>query len=247
MFTDEPGLTVPQGPASWLDTNLTNPEMTNFLPNAGAGTKITTKFKAKVFSFGDVLVDHNKLTLFQISEPLLSTSSATSADPAPYGTDFNGQPLNDPIPDTQIDPSTGQIVSAPATGTSALLDKWTVSKPEIYSSFSATLSAPDKVHEGEELTYTISLKNNSQYSLNGTQVRLALPANASFAGTTSNTTTLQGSEVVVTIGRLASGAEQTVSVPVSVPGHGRIDALAVVTSSTASPIFTNGVATKIVH
>ena len=34
--TDEPGLTVPQGPASWLDTNLTNPEMINFFPNAGA-------------------------------------------------------------------------------------------------------------------------------------------------------------------------------------------------------------------
>jgi hypothetical protein len=67
-FTDEPGLTVPQGPASWLDTNLTNPEMINFLPNAGQGTKITAKFKAKVFSFGHVLVNHNKLTLYQISE-----------------------------------------------------------------------------------------------------------------------------------------------------------------------------------
>lgn len=105
--TDQPGLTVPQGPASWLDTNLTNPEMINFFPNAGQGTKITTKFKAKVFSFGHVVVDHNKLTLFQISEPLQSTSSATSADPAPYGTDANGRPLNDPIPDTDIDPSTG--------------------------------------------------------------------------------------------------------------------------------------------
>jgi hypothetical protein len=128
-FTDEPGLTVPQGPASWLDTNLTNPEMVNFLPNAGQGQKITAKLKAKVFSFGDVLVDHNQLTLFQISEPLQATSSATSADPAPYGTDVNGQPLNDPIPDTDVDPSTGQVVFNPATGTSVLLDKWTVIKP----------------------------------------------------------------------------------------------------------------------
>lgn len=174
-FTDEPGLTVPQGPASWLDTNLTNPEMINFLPNAGQGTKITAKFKSKVFSFGNVLVDHNKLTLYQISEPLLSTSSATSADPVPYGTDINGQPLNDPIPDTEVDPSTGQVVSAPATGTSALLDKWTITKPEIFSAFSATLSAPRKVDIGDVLTYTVRLKNNTQYSLNGTQVRLALP------------------------------------------------------------------------
>ncbi|MBV8805939.1 MAG: metallophosphoesterase family protein, partial [Sinobacteraceae bacterium] len=67
MHVDEPGLTVPQGPASWLDTNLTNPEMINFFPNAGAGTKITARLKSKVFSFGDVLVDGNKLTLYQIS------------------------------------------------------------------------------------------------------------------------------------------------------------------------------------
>jgi cytochrome c peroxidase len=32
VWGDAPGLTVPQGPASWLDTNLTNPEMINFFP-----------------------------------------------------------------------------------------------------------------------------------------------------------------------------------------------------------------------
>jgi uncharacterized repeat protein (TIGR01451 family) len=246
-FVDEPGLTVPQGPASWLDTNLTNPEMINFLPNAGQGTKITKLFKSKIFSFGDVLVDHNKLTLYQITEPLQSTSSATSADPAPYGTDINGQPLNDPIPDTEIDPTTGQVISAPATGTSALLDKWTITKPELFSSFTATLSAPEKTHLGDELTFTVLLKNHSQYSLNGTQVKLVLPGNVTFAGTTGSTTTLQGNEVVVTIGRLASGSEQTVSVPVTVTGPGRIDSFAAVTSGTASPVFTNRVATIVAH
>ncbi len=69
-----------------------------------------------------VLVDHNKLTLYQITEPLQTTSSATSADPAPYGLDINGLPLNDPIPDTEVDPTKGLVVSSPATGTSALLD-----------------------------------------------------------------------------------------------------------------------------
>ena len=248
-FTDEPGLTVPQGPASWLDTNLTNPEMVNFLSNAGQGQKITAKLKAKVFSFGDVLVDHNKLTLFQISEPLQATSSATSADPAPYGTDVNGQPLNDPIPDTDVDPSTGQVVSNPATGTSVLLDKWTVTKPEVISSVFATLSAPGKVHAGEELTYTVRLKNNSQYSLNGTQVRLLLPNNVSFAGAPGNTITVQGNEVVVTVGRLASGSEQTVSIPTMVPSEsrGRIETFGSITSSTTLPVFTNSVATTVLH
>jgi hypothetical protein len=69
-----------------------------------------------------VLVDHNKLTLYQITEPLQTTSSATSADPAPYGLAINGLPLNDPIPDTEVDPTTGLVVSSPATGTSALFD-----------------------------------------------------------------------------------------------------------------------------
>jgi hypothetical protein len=36
------GLTVSEGPDAWLDTNLTNREMVNFVPNAGAGPKITT-------------------------------------------------------------------------------------------------------------------------------------------------------------------------------------------------------------
>jgi uncharacterized repeat protein (TIGR01451 family) len=248
-FTDEPGLTVPQGPSSWLDTNLTNPEMVNFLPNAGQGQKITTKFKSKIFSFGDVVVDHNKLTLYQISEPLQATSSATSADPAPYGTDINGQPLNDPIPDTQIDPSTGQVVSTPTTGTSVLLDKWTVIKPDVLSSALATLSAPRRVHSGDTLTYTVHLKNNSQYSLNGTQVRLVLPGNVSFAGTISTTTTLQGNEVVVTVGRLVAGAEQTISIPAVVASEcrGKIEAFGSVTSSTAQPIFTNIAATTVLH
>ncbi|MBO0911428.1 MAG: DUF11 domain-containing protein [Acidobacteria bacterium] len=247
-FTDEPGLSVPQGPASWLDTNLTNPEMINFFPNAGQGTKITAKFKAKVFSFGHVLVNRNKLTLYQISEPLASTSSATSADPAPFGTDINGQPLNDPIPDTEIDPSTGQVTSAPASGTSALLDKWTITKPKISTSLSATLAAPQKVHGGSTLTYTIELKNRSQYSLNGTQVRLTLPPGVTFAGATGTTTTLQANEVVVTIGRLAAGSEQTVNIPVSVSpeSRGMISGVAAVTSSTAQTVLTNKAATTVI-
>jgi hypothetical protein len=97
----------------------------------------------------------------------------------------------------------------------------------------------------------VLLKNNSQYSLNGTQVRLILPSNVIFAGTTGNTTTVQGDAVVVTVGRLAAGTEQTVSVDttVSSEGHGNqsVAALAVVSSSTALPLFTNGVVTTISH
>ena len=250
-FVDQPGLTVPQGPASWLDTNLTNPEMINFFPNAGQGTKITSKFKSKIFSFGDVLVDHNKLTLYQISEPLQSTSSATSADPAPYGTDINGRPLNDPIPDTQLDPLTGQVISAPATGRSALLDKWTITKPDVGDSVLARLSAPSKIRTGQSFTYTVSIKNGSDYSLNGTQVRLRLPEFVTFAGTPGDTFSVNGNEVVVTVGRIAAGSDQSVEIPVafSSEAHGFSPLLASagVSSSTALPVNTNGVLTNIVR
>jgi uncharacterized repeat protein (TIGR01451 family) len=245
---DAPGLTVPQGPASWLDTNLTSPEMINFIPNAGVGTKITAKLKAKVFSFGDVVVDRNKLTLYQITEPLQSTSSATAADPAPYGTDINGKPLNDPIPDTEVDPSTGLVTSAPATGASALLDAWTVSKPEINGTLVAKLAAPSVTKPGQSVTYSVSLRNDSEYALSGTQVRFHLPRGLAFAGTPSDVVTVHGDEVVLTLGYLAVGAQQSVEIPASVPGTFRPQVLvahAHVFSSTALPVETNFVATGV--
>ena len=248
-FVDAPGLTVPQGPASWLDTNLTNPEMINFIPKAGAGTKITTKFKSKVFSFGDVLVEGNKLTLYQISEPLQSTSSATAADPAPYGTDINGVPLNDPIPDTEIDPNTGDVTSAPATGTSALLDSWSVTKPDIRGSLLATVSAPPETSPGQALTYTITVRNSSKFGLNGAQVRFELPQDVQFAGTASTTVTLQGGEVVLTLGHLDAGAVESVEVPVKVASSCRsrqvLLAVARLNSSTALPVESNPVVTLV--
>jgi uncharacterized repeat protein (TIGR01451 family) len=244
-YVDEPGLTVPQGPASWLDENLTNPEMINYLPNAGQGTKITVKFKAKVFSFGDVVVDRDKLTLYQISEPLQSTSSATTANPAPYGTDINGRPLNDPIPDTQIDVQSGQLISAPATGTSALLDAWTITKPEVRGAVVAKLTAPAKGQAGKTLTYTVKITNSSEYSLNGTQVHFKLPSTVSFAGTVGATTTLNDNELVLTIGRLAAGSEQSVQIPVLIApdARGALQAEAHVSSSTALTIHTNSTIT----
>ena len=248
--TDEPGLTVPQGPASWLDANLTNPEMINFVPNAGTGTtKITTKFKSKVFSFGHVVVDSNKLTLYQITEPLQSTSSATSNDPAPYGTDINGRPLNDPIPDTQVNPSTGAVISAPATGTSALLDRWTVTKPDLGSQIQVVLTAPANVTPGQEFSYSVTIKNGSQYALNGTQVRLRLAEGATFAGTTADTSTVQGDEIVATLGRLAASNSQTVQIPVRAPSGGgeHLLSIATVHSSTALPVHSNRAFTRVSH
>jgi uncharacterized repeat protein (TIGR01451 family) len=132
-----------------------------------------------------------------------------------------------------------------------LLDKWTVTKPEVGDSLIAKLSAPGKIRAGQILTYTVDIDNGSEYSLNGTQVRFRLPQSASFAGTPGNTVTVHRDEIVVTVGRLAAGSNQAVEIPVVVSSdaHGffRLRASASVTSSTALPVRTNDVLTNIVH
>jgi uncharacterized repeat protein (TIGR01451 family) len=249
-FNSAPGITVTQGPADWLDTNLTNSEMVQNVPGAGKGAKITAKFKSKVFSFGHVVIDDNKFTLWQISEPLQSTSSATATKPAPYGTDVNGKPLNDPIPDTVLNATTGALISAPATGTSALLDKFTMTKPDLRASLLVQLTAPATVKSFGQIVYAISLKNNSPYGLNGTQVRLTLPSDVTLASA-SVPVTPQGNDVVATVGRLAPGASQSVQVTVNVwtssdrNYHPVICTTGNVTSGTALPVSLNSAYTSV--
>jgi hypothetical protein len=242
-----PGLTFPNGPASWVDINLTNAEMTPFLPSAGSGQKITTKFKAKVFSFADIVVNENKLTLRQITEPLQATSSATPVNPAPFGTDVNGKPLNDPIPATLVDPASGNVVTPPADGTSALLDKFTVSKPDLEDRVSVRLSAPHSVAPSHTLVYTIVLDNDSRFPLNGTQVLLHLPQGVSLAGVADNITH-QGDDLVVTVGRLAAGDQRMVQVETLVGDVHEGATLVAGTklrSSTALPVAGNEVRTRV--
>jgi uncharacterized repeat protein (TIGR01451 family) len=245
------GLTVPQGPASWLDTNLTNREMINFVPNAGIGPKITTKFKAKVFSFGHVLVNGNVLTLYQISEPLSNSSSATVGNPAPFGTDITGTPLKDPIPDTVLDANTGALLSAPATGPSALLDQWTITKPDVTPSVTVQLSAPPSATAGGALVYSFSITNNGTIALNGTQLRLTLPSALAFAGLPTDPITLQGGDAVFTVGRLAPGTEQVIQIKTRVAANTPVGTVITATGSlssgTAQPVVANATTTKIVQ
>jgi len=245
------GLTVPQGPASWLDTNLTNREMINFVPNAGAGPKSTAKFKSKVFSFGHVVVNGNNLTLYQISEPLSSSSSATAGAPAPFGTDINGAPLTDPIPDTVLDANTGSLLSKPATGTSALLDQWTITKPDVTSSVTVQLSAPPSATVGGAVVYTVTIKNSGTIALNGAQLRLTLPSTLTFAGLPTDPVTVQGSDAVFTFGRLAPGTQQIVQIKTRVAAHAPVGTVitagASLTSATAEPVAANVAATNVVQ
>jgi len=249
-YTYGPGLTFPNGPASWLDTNLTTAQMSPFFPNAGEGQKITAHFKSKVFSFGDVVIDGNTLTQYQITEPLQDKSSATAVNPFPYGTDVNGNPLNDPIPETLIDPATGSVVTPPAQGTPALLDKFTITKPDVSDGVSAQFSAPSSIHNNDLLDYEVNVTNNSPYALNGTQVVVTLPEGVNFAGDYGSSLTQHGHDVVLTLGRLDLGEQRTVHLTTQISTHvlpgTELASSAVVRSSTALPVSANCVTTEVV-
>jgi len=236
----------PNGPASWLDTNLTSISMSPVFSAAGSGPKITAKFKAKVFSFADVIVKGNKLTLYQITEPLTSSSSATPSAPAPFGTDVNGKPLNDPIPDTLVDPTTGNVVTPPATGASALLDKFVVTKPGLSDSLRVHLSAPHSVVAGGQLTYTLNVQNGSSHGLNGTQAIFEIPSGVTFVASPDGGATQVGSQIVVTIGRLDAGGSAVVHIQtqVNVASTG-LTATALLRSSTALSVPSNVVHTSV--
>lgn len=249
-YTYGPGLTFPNGSTSWLDTHLTSAQMSPFLPGAGSGTKITARFKSKVFSFGDVVVNGNTLTHYQISEPLQNKSSATPEQPHPYGTDINGKPLNDPIPEVLVNPATGKVITPEVEGTPVLLDQFTITKADMGDKLVAKLEGPGVAQAGQNVEYVVKLTNNSPSAVNGTQVVINLPQKVSFAGNLGPAVTQHGQEIVLTLGRLEVGQERQVQIPAklgaSVPPGVEFSAGAIVRSSTVLPLETNTVKTKVV-
>jgi uncharacterized repeat protein (TIGR01451 family) len=233
----------PNGPASWLDTSLTNSAMTPFIPGAGSGPKITVKFKSKLFSFAHTVVRGNKLTLYQVSEPLSGNFSGT------FGTDLNGTAVNDPLPDTLVDPATGLNTTSAGDGTSVLLDKIVVTKPELKHHLSVHLDGPHHLHPGDPVKYTVTVDNDSAYSLNGSQIILKLPRGVSFTSSSLGSVTLVGRDPVITLGRLLSGGAAVVEIMGKWNGHGADDGVlktvAVLRSGTALPVESNEVKTHV--
>jgi len=238
-----------QGTASWLDTSMTDDAMKAFLPlpGAGGGTKITTRFKSKLFSFAHITVDDNVLTLYQISEPLGTTSSATPANPAPFGTDYQGHPVNDPLPNTVFDPVSRTVMSSAGEGTPALLDKLTVTKPDISEEASVDLSAPRHAEPGGAIDYTFTFRNGSRYALNGAQAVVRLDEGVVFDSASDGSATVHGREIVVSLGRLDARSTLTLHVHVhllqSAPGP--LKAVGVLRSGTAMPVVGEKVVTTL--
>jgi uncharacterized repeat protein (TIGR01451 family) len=238
-----------QGAASLLDTSLTADAMKVFLPNPGSGTKITTRFKSKIFSFAHVTVDDNTLKLLQISEPLGPTSSATAQNPAPFGTDYTGAPVNDPLPNTVFDPVARTVVSSAGSGVPALLDTLTVTKPDISSRASLTVTASPSAVPGGPITFTLTFKNASGYALNGAQAIVTLPEDVSFESVSAGTATVHGRDVVVSVGRLTPDQGITLQVEARVSSSVDRDSIlhgfGVLRSGTALPVSGNRTSTTI--
>jgi hypothetical protein len=238
-----------KGAPSFLDTSLSDDAMKAFIPNAGGGTKITARFKSKLFSFAHVVVNDNALTLYQISEPLGTTSSATAQHPAPFGTDYKGGPLNDPLPDTVFDPVAKTVVSAPATGQPALLDKITVTKPDISEDVEVELRAPEEVTRGGPIELAFAFRNRTEHALNGTQVVFTLPEGVAFESTNAGTTTVQGRDVVVSLGRTLPGQTIEIQMRGSVSRSAKPGSTLVFSgllrSGTALPVIAEHQATKV--
>src|SRR5215467_345332 len=226
------------GASSWLDTSMTDDAMKAFLPGAGSGTSITERFKSKLFSFAHITVDDNHLTLYQISEPLSATSSATASNPEPFGRDYRGLPVNDPLPNTVFDPVSRTVVSSAGDGVPALLDKLDVVKPDISDDSAVALSAPQSVAPGDAIDFTFTFRNGSAYALNGAQAVVTLPEDVIFDSVSQGTVTQRGSELVISLGRLLPGSTTTLHVlgHVSSHAHHKLQASASLRSGTALPV-----------
>ena len=239
--------TFATGAASWLDTSLTDDAMKAFLPGAGSATPINARFKSKVFSFAHVTVDNNLLTLYQISEPLSATSSATPTAPAPFGRDYRGTPLNDPLPDTVFDPVSRTVVSSAGQGVSALLDNVRVLKPDVSSHSVVELSAPRIVDPGDPIDFAFTFRNGSSYALNGAQAVVTIPDDVTYDSVSRGTATQHGRELVVSLGRLSPGSTITLHIlgHVSPLAHHKLHASAALRSSTALPVLGAQTTTKV--
>jgi uncharacterized repeat protein (TIGR01451 family) len=146
--------------------------------------------------------------------------------------------LNDPLPNTVFDPVSRTVVSSAGEGTPALLDKLTVTKPDISSDASVELSGPQHAEPGDAIDYSFTFRNGSRYALNGAQAVLTLDEGVVFDSSSVGSATVHGREVVVSLGRLAAGSTTTLHMQAhilqSAPPH--LEAVGVLRSGTAMPV-----------
>lgn len=152
---------------------------------------------------------------------------------------------------TLVDPTTGAVISPAAQGTPALLDKFTIAKPELFGQLRAHLSAAGTTAPGGEVDYRISITNQSSYALNGVQVELTLPEKIGLIDPLGTNLSQHGHTVVKTIGRLEAGTGEEVVIRCqaasSAFSSAKLTSFAEIRSSTALPVLTNPIEVSVNH
>jgi uncharacterized repeat protein (TIGR01451 family) len=135
-----------------------------------------------------------------------------------------------------------------------------VRKPDIRGRLNTQLSAPQTVLPGAKLVYTLQVSNDANLALNGVQAHFILPKTVQYVGSTGGgDVTTDGSDVYITLGRLAPGDSRKVQVTVQAPAsqsehqgsgdeesdNGELRARAEVRSATAMPADAGSVNTTV--
>src|SRR5262249_8288653 len=140
------------------------------------------------------------------------------------------------------------VISPSATGTPALLDKITVTKPDISEQVRVSLEAPDRASRGGPLPITFRFMNRSRHPLVGTQIVIRLPEGVTFESASTGTATIVDRDVIVSLGRTVPDQDVAVQITAHISDAATGPWLTIdgaLRSSTALPVAARPQRTKI--
>lgn len=111
-----------------------------------------------------------------------------------------------------------------------------VRKPELDDEIAPELLAPDKVEAGVPFTVSLNIRNRGGFALNGTQVRLTFPEGLHYISAAGGQVMVDGSNVIITLGRLEIGDSHTVQLSVRPVEAGAARVNAEIRSATVMPV-----------
>jgi uncharacterized repeat protein (TIGR01451 family) len=104
-------------------------------------------------------------------------------------------------------------------------------------------SSPQNVLDGQNLTYTATIKNNGPSDATNVTLTDQLPASVTFVSANGNTTAPTGGLVSVNVGTILHGDSATVTIIVQPSGTGQLSNTVNVSSDEIDPVETNNSAT----